>query len=313
MASWRLVVSLNTTSPLVQYRATLLGTRGQHAQGHVSIAELLQWCRLALERTDVTDAENRTASDFYGLTGYPARLAGGDSLVGRIATPAAGRRPKPASRSTIAAVLKSATEKIEAAVELPDDFVMPTGPEPDPMIRDWVRSPPVLGRKLRADELTTLCRAAYESSFDLVCRSQHAGQLQEALRRWAEVNAGIGNSTSPMAKRRLEPERRNAAHAILAIVLWDIVHDEHELAAALKGDPAVAWSGTSAMALGGRVAVHPKFGVMTSDLDADDFVLLAGEAMERRDDDGRASDLLLDAVRSGRTAELFDEETANTE
>lgn len=250
--------------------------------------------------------------EYYGLAGYPSRLAGADSLVGRVATPAAGRRPKPASRTTVANLLKSATEKVEAVVELPPDFVLPTGPEPDPMTRDWVRTPPAFGGKLHGSELSLLCRAAYESAFDLVCRSEHALQLEEALHRWAEVNAGSGRSTSPRARARLEPERRNAAHAMLAIVLWDIVNDEQELAAALRGDVVVAWSGIERTAYGGRVAVHSRKGVVTSDLNRDEFILLAAEVMNGNDDDGRASDLLLDVVLADRAKELFDAKSANT-
>ena len=249
--------------------------------------------------------------EFYGLTGFPSGLAGDRALVGRVRTPAAARRPKPASRSTVAALLSEATSKIDKQIESRPGPQRSIGPEKNPVTYDWVLRPPAIGRALSATELRAICLTAYEAAFDLVCRSEMSAPLHAALHRWAEVHAAKPSTPEP-AGVKVRVEHRNACHAVLTLCLWEITHGAEQLAEALRGDPLVAWFGMDRTPTGGRIADHSRWGVMTAELSADEFVLLVDDVLEQRDNDGRAAELVLDLLHSGGHQQLLtphDEET----
>jgi hypothetical protein len=277
-----------------------------------SIGELGTSLGLAVSRADLTDYEFFVASEFFGLNGFPPRLVGGDSgaLVGGVATPSSRLSPTPAGRSTVAALIGTAVAKVATVLEPRPGPSRPIHPELDPASSAWVLAPTCLGRKLSAPEYRLLLESCLVASFDIVCRSEMSAEMYVALHRWGTLHLGI-NRPMGIESIKLRPERRNAANAAMAVTLWEVTHSENQLVRALRGQPIAGWVGVQRVATGGRILVHPKWGSMTSDLDEDQMLLLVGEVMEGRDD-GRAADLLFDAVLAGHHHEVFDADTAET-
>jgi len=285
----------------------------ERVSGHVfkpdgpqrSVAEILPVLVEAVSQAELSDTELLVASESLGLAGLPAGLTGGSALPGRVATGGEGRRPKPAARTSITNMLASPRSKIEAAVPSAPGRSLQLHPEPDPATSEWVLSPPALGKRADAATLLAVRRAAYEMSFDLGCRSDKAAGVEAALHDWAALHAGV--EVSAAGSVRYGPERRNSAHAVLAICLWDIVHDERKIEAAIRGDPSVSFSGYVPPSVGGRAARHSRWGAMTSGLGWEEFVFLVDDALEGRDAGGSGATLVVDELASGRHDELVAE------
>jgi len=151
----------------------------------------------------LTPSELLAVAEFYDLYSYPCDLAAGRSpLVGSIPT-AHGRV---AGRSTVAALVKSGTEKVEAALP-----AFPEDEEPiilqleiDPVAdRGWLE-PDHLGFELSPTERGYAIEASMLAALDLVDRSSSWRDLSAALRNWAASHGVEPGPPYPLAKPRYE-------------------------------------------------------------------------------------------------------------
>ncbi len=244
------------------------------------------------------------AAEYFGLSGFPLDLTGERGLVVRLATAAGSQSVRHVSRSKASALVAETADCLEEQLVERPGQPQQLQPEAEPSNRPWVLTPPAMDRALTQPETVQLLSAASECACDLVCRSDWAPHLFEAIYRWSERYA---DQRRPDGVLRVEirQEHRNAANAMLALSLWEIVHSKEQIDAVLAGGPVLGWFGLLPEGTGGRYAEHSKWGPMSSALDANEFVLLADDVLERRDEDGRTIDLLMDLLRAGRHRELL--------
>ena len=275
-----------------------------------SIAQIQSKLVDSISRVGLSGSEHLAVSEYYGLLQYPLNLSSGDSLlVGSLAT-ASG---KVAGRSSVAALLKSASAKLDEVLNpkpLSSSWMLV--PEVDPLERDWLEVLPP--RSLSSVERSRLLSAALVGAQDFVYRADNAEFIRAGLQEWAvkhhvpfsELARSLGGGVSPRF------EHRRAAFAALAVSLWEILHD----GAALDRATSARSSGlvlVSAPVLSGRVAEQSKHGVVSSGgMDGDELVLLAGDVFEGKALDERTASAVLDEFYARRHEALLSEDNATT-
>lgn len=276
-----------------------------------SAAEVAAVLRRALTELPPSRGMQVVAGEYFGLSGFPLDLTGERGLVVRLAATTGSRRDRHVSRSKASALVAETADRLEEQLLERPGHPQQLQPEEEPSGQLWVLAPPAIGRALTQSETARLLAAASECACDLVCRADWAPELFEAIYRWSERHTG---QQRPDGAHRVEirQEHRNAANAMLALSLWEIVHSKEQLDVVLADGPALGWFGLLPEGTGGRYAEHSKWGPMSSALDANEFVLLADDVLERRDEDGRSIDLLMDLLRAGRHQDLLSVDARET-
>lgn len=278
-----------------------------------SLAEVAAALRISIADTiDLTESEFLIISEYFGLYAFPLDLSSSTvSLVDYVSSSSGALlEMRSASRSTITALRRSGLGKIGSVLRPKPGEPFHLQPEADPFDLSWVTSPPAAKRLLDDVEQARLFAAAHEAALDLVDRAPSANEIRVALNRWALRHLDADALVTEYA--RFRQEHRNCANAALALSLWEITHDSAQLDIALDGRSTIGWVGGTPRATGGRVVQHPKWGAMSSDADAVDMVLLAGEVLNDRDDELLAADLLTDLFIAGKHRSQLPADQADT-